>query len=336
MVNHARMIALALGIGACGSSSGSGPSIDDFETQGANAVCAYEVRCGYFIDEATCRANQLFENSVELTTIADVKSGAIKYDSGAAADCLAEDSAATCEYAGFRVASSCSSVFSGTKTAGATCEIDDECVANTTCVALQRSCDRFLSCCPGTCVPRAQVGGACSIAACSADASCADTTMKCTALGSLGGTCYAIDGCVDPLICNIDNATHTGTCVMPAADGGTCDPAVSVPCAVGGQFCNATTLKCTPLPSSGGSCDVSSGCRNGGLCDPTTHLCLPARLAGDACNESMNMFCDPSGLVCVNSVCKLETASTCSTARSAVAPKQITRGDLFRRPYFAR
>ena len=191
---------------------------------------------------------------------------------------------------------------------GGACFFSEECANGGTCTSTQ-GCTTD-QCCAGACVTYTNVaeGGDCSVP----DAVCPSGTI-CAADSATGGyTCQRLPGagapciypsinvgvCARPLYC--DNPIN-GTCKVPVATGGRCDPSVG-----GCEYldrCDPTALVCTPLLPVGSGCGFPTiGCVSYATCDTTTSTCVELTLVGAAC--------DPNGPACLGGTCD-RTTSTC-------------------------
>ncbi len=302
---------------ACGG--GSSLSIDDFLPQLQTSECTAVVDCDEVPDTATCDASLTLESTELETVVAEVKAGIVKYDGGAADECLSFLTSNACTYRGAHATNPCLQVFDGTIAIGGDCLEDEACAGysaqTASCVQTTSTCDRSTSCCPGVCtaVPaKAAAGATCATSNdCDTGLYCSDLTTTCKALvATAGGACEATDGCTDPMFCNEDFQTMMGTCITPAASGATCDPTVELACGDERQHCDATTMKCTDNAAIGAACSTTIPCVADATCDTTSSTCVAIPGPGDACTTTTRCLGD---LQCVSSVCTLpaSTAMTC-------------------------
>ena len=91
-----------------------------------------------------------------------------------------------------------------------------------------------------------------------------------------------------------------GTCTRPASEGETCNPESFIPCAYIDNYCDTTTLVCTPGIAVGGTCDPATRCVPYAFCDNGT--CVQHALQGEACDAQGPRDC-LGELDCVNGIC---------------------------------
>ncbi len=294
---------------ACGGSGSV--SLQDVGAQATTALCAYDVRCGLFPDQATCMGSVVSDLG---QIMSDVQAGKIMYDGVAASECLNGLSASSCSLSGAKNVDqqACKDTFKGTAAAGAPCYTGAECVSqncdfDTTCVT-------STMCCAGTCgvVPIA-AGGACTIAApgstCAAGTSCRaganGAVATCQPLIAVGGACVGSGDCVAGADCTQDTLGH-GTCQQYPREGQTCDPNNGVPCDALSDTCDATSHTCVPLTAVGGACTIDGGgCVFYATCDPNTMKCVAKGGAGSPCTQDSCL----GDLTCGNGVCALPAAA---------------------------
>ncbi|HVV86997.1 MAG TPA: Dickkopf N-terminal cysteine-rich domain-containing protein [Kofleriaceae bacterium] len=328
-MSHSKRIGVflvgALALAACG---GDSISIGDLGEKLVNAECARYARCGVYTSKDACVADARANFS---TIEASVAAGRIKYDGGAAADCLDAFESESCDSTteSARVTPpACDDAIKGAVADGGACFISTECVS--------RSCsvpDCGMACCQGTCdatVAKAAIGASCANADCVDGAFCNDSDV-CAALLAAGQTCQNDDQCGYGLACgnNVcapaanrgdacldgrcsdigDRCDGNMTCVALSGAGGACTTDF------GGVFdcqlplvCNQTTLQCENPPTAGQAC--TTFCANGLFCNDDTHQCEARRANGMACagdGDCQSDFCDQSG---ANPVCAV--TPTCS------------------------
>jgi hypothetical protein len=296
-------------VATCGG--GGSISLQDLGTQAKAAVCAYEVRCGLFPDQASC-VGSVVSNLGQL--MADVNAGKIAYDGVAASECLNVLSTASCSLSGSANVDqhACKDAFKGTAAGGAPCYTGAECISQQCDVV---NCMTSTMCCAGTCsafVVAIAAGGACSIAApgsaCAAGTSCRaganGAGATCQALIAVGGACADSSDCVAGAACKQDTPGH-GTCQPYPREGQACDPNNGLPCDALSDTCDATTHTCVPLTAVGGACSVSGGgCVRYASCDPNSLKCVAKGGAGGPCTQDSCL----GDLACVNAVCALPSA----------------------------
>src|SRR5688572_2868102 len=106
------ILSIGLSVAACGGPDST--SIDDLGPELIDAFCERAVRCGYFADEATCKANLDFDFE---NVVRAVEAGRINYDGEAAAECLDAFRGATCDATSEEARNepdSCDDAFEGT------------------------------------------------------------------------------------------------------------------------------------------------------------------------------------------------------------------------------
>lgn len=218
------LISVLLWLSACGGGDGSGGvsiPIDDLEARVADALCAYEVRCGWAPDKAGCDESTFTRQQL----VADVKAGKVNYDGKAAAACLDLYGALSCKVSEEGLSrlgrtQSCTDAIKGTVSPGGPCVTGEACESQ---VCDWSACTA--ACCAGTCAARILVGGDCSTlgAACADDLFCKrggplDTGI-CAPLIADGEPCTSGDQCAAGRRCNVVMGTSAGTggvCVPPA------------------------------------------------------------------------------------------------------------------------
>ena len=311
------LLGLVVAVAACGGSDGV--SINDFSKQYLDAFCKGEVACGQFPDQATCVGAFQADDMFFLTMQADVASKKVKYDSGQAGSCISEASKGQCTFTGLYPDTNdpCAKIFTGTVATGGACFDSNECADKGVCNATDPNCDPNSMCCAGTCAAApmlAALGQPCQGTGTCADGSyCSPTSNTCTALvATEGGACDDFYACSNPRICNFDfNTMAFTTCYTPAARNATCDPNNIFPCADERDYCDTTTMKCTPLVATGASCGGSNGagCVAYDTCDMTSMMCTANASAGQSCtvDQNGNSNC-LGGLSCTNGRCALPPA----------------------------
>ena len=282
-------------VSVLGCGGGSSVSIDEFQSQALDALCGRAVRCGQYPDLAACDGATFSK----LQVISDVQAGVTRYDGKEAASCLAALRTSACTNSQLSVlADSCNSVFQGTRAAGASCFIDEECASgncNTT------TCLGTANCCAGQCEATVPVGGDCS----AAGAACVDSAFcmtgaspaTCVARIAIGQPCVGFDVCVVGALCQADPATGAMTCKTPPAQGQPC----TTFCDDSRNYCDPTSGTCVPRLALGATCSASSsGCVVYANCTGTPPTCVTRSSVGGPCSSPIDCI---GGISCPNGVC---------------------------------
>lgn len=281
---------------ACG---GGGVELADLGDELIDALCARQVRCGAFTNEADCKVYA----SASLDQIKrSVEAGRVAYDADAAGDCLEAFKSASCDVTSESSRdepAACADAIKGTVIDGGTCFTNQECVSGSCTEA--PTCT--MACCMGTCdATRAEVaiGGTCNgtTGACVEGSFCDSATTTCTALRAVGGACTANSQCGYGLFC-----PEAGTCADAPNRGAACPDQY---CADLGDRCSAATTTCVALAKIGEAC--ASGfaglfdCQQPLTCNQTTLVCGNPPVAGEAC-----LFICATGNYCnANDVCEAQ------------------------------
>jgi hypothetical protein len=247
-----------------------------------DAFCAPLVKCHVFPDIATCEAATPFaETSYILTAVGAAQRGTIHYDPVAAAACVAGlpttcpflldygslGSQTLAAYDLMSLVPACAGVFNGQLAQGASCQISAECGTNGYCNAPNANGCGTNQCCPGTCV---------------------SSSTPPPPQPALGADCSVDPRCPPPAVCD-------GTCIIPPAEGASCNPYANYPCGQLDDYCAladmlATTGTCTKRLTVGLACDstVESGpCYLDEACvgNPMTHIltCAAGGALGGSC-----------------------------------------------------
>jgi len=300
---------------AAGCGGGS-VDINDLGAAVSDSYCQYYVSCGVFSSIDACKA--LFGDSrIDPQLVADVDSGVIKYDGGAAKDCIDALATTSCNPGdqNSRVTpSSCDDAFTGTIGDGGTCYISDECIS--------KNCDKpscSMACCAGTCGPAdpapVAIGQSCEAAPCVDGAYC-DATATCAALLPAGSDCQGDSQCAYGLLC-----LGAGTCQAPAGAGDTCITGGNGPeCGVLGVVCDPTTNTCVGYLAEGAACDPQVGnCQPFTFCDQTTMVCTSYPKVGEACPNNIcapGGFCDQTSQMCLGPQANGHTCTQSSQCQS--------------------
>jgi hypothetical protein len=302
---------VSLSLAACGGPDSV--SIDDLPEDLIDAFCDRAVRCGLFVDEATCKAG-LDVSSVSV--IRAVEAGRADYDGEAAAACIDKLRNAACDNTleENRVQpEECDDAFDGNVADGGACFDDEECVSGECEIP---SCQ--MACCTGACaatIPVPAIGQACPNGVCGDDAFCSEAGT-CTALVANGGAClgnndecsyglYCTEGgtcadapnrgqaCPEGICADIGDRCDGTTCVALSGRGGPCSEGIL------GFFdcqqplaCNQTSLTCVDPPTVGQACEFF--CASGAFCNDAA-TCEATKANGTACesnNECTSLYCD--------------------------------------------
>ncbi len=278
-------IGLVVALAACHSPS---VSFDDAQAAELAANCERFVRCGLYVDEATCETDT--RQVTDQNLAAAVASGAIDYDGAQAKQCFDALAAISCDSttdAARTLPTPCTKIFSGTVADGDPCAFDGECDGQT-CVYPTVCAEG--TCCAGTCqTPTpAAVGGTCQVTKdCMAPAYCS-TDHVCTALGAANDTCFADSECEDGLGCIL--TAFPGICKTLPPLGGACP---DKRCADIGEVCDAT-MTCVAAGLPGAACTTDSDCSPFAPCDQATKQCADLPDVGLPCTGSCvgNAWCD--------------------------------------------
>lgn len=217
----------------------------------------------------------------------------------------------------------CPEVLVGSRTDGAACSFDAQCVGGRCVNAGRHDCS-------GTCATRAPEGGSCDGMenSCVAGLRCLTsdgTTGVCTAgTPAKEGEPCGLFGCAEKLVCVNESATSSvcrarapigdacyqgqcepnahcdstaaytqGTCVAYLPVGSPCSRSASVPpvdfcesgtvCTYGAPGTTGSLKQCNPLSGLGGSCGEAAGCNGADLGCSADHQCVLLGVAGAAC-----------------------------------------------------
>jgi hypothetical protein len=274
--------------------------LDDLPAALEDAVCHFEVRCGMWPDEASCR--EAFDPAAtDVPQLAAyVAADKLGYDAAAAGECLTAYRDAACAWVGGAIgpAAVCDQVFTGTKPADVPCFHDEECTGDSFCET-QACAD---GCCGGVCKAKAApvaIDGDCSAAPCVTGAYCRQDgagTATCTAVAAAGTACTSVDGCGPDGLC------HAGLCVALAADDAACDPDLgAAACAGIDRWCDPASSICARRAAVGDSCASPAQCIEGATCGGGTCVARPG--LGDPCGESATGGGCLGELACLAGVC---------------------------------
>ena len=251
---------------------GSEP-IESFAADKLAALCATAVRCNQIATVSGCLAASLPAFSPQV--VQDVQSGVISYDPQLGYRCIQLILVAPCTTGPSGPdLESCHNAFTGTLPAGASCNLNADCVSGEcTMPGCTSGC-----CPPGTCAPGVEVrnvpvGGACFGSGCAEGEYCLTTSGSsgvCKARVAEGGACSATTFCQSGLICWATSDTTT-VCRRPASAGESCADTNCT--ADGSDDCSAADMICLPAPQAGdpctnGVCGLAFNCVEGACALP--------------------------------------------------------------------
>lgn len=296
-------------VAGCG---GGSVDLEDLPAELESSQCEAAVRCGGMPDDATCAASVEFDGIDVATTEAAVEAGTIKYDGDEARKCVDQFASNDCTFPGLHSQddSPCDRMFTGTIAVGSACNIDLECEGTAFCAAFDPACDPNVACCAGTCtagITIVPLGEACSAQQglfCEANTFCkvgADSAV-CSALGKEGDGCDALDGCEDPLYCNLHAGGEPAVCTKPPGKGADCNIDDLIPCGDAREFCDAATAKCVARLDIGQACAPGTRCVGFAACVSGT--CVADPKAGETCVDRVEPLCLGT-MECANGVCAL-------------------------------
>jgi hypothetical protein len=305
------VLACALFVTGCG-----GVSVNDLKTKDIDALCDRLVRCGAISSKAVCvAAYSQFLDDKQLK--AGVANGSIKYDDGKAGDCIDALSNESCDASSkdARVQpQACTDAIKGNRKQGEMCYFGGQCTSGS-CTPPQ-TCT--MACCAGTCdmdPPAAvAVGQSCEAAPCVDGAYC-DATAVCAALIPEGQACQSSFECSYGTVC-------AGTTTMVCTKA----PKVGDPCLVGtgGNACVVTglrcdsTMHCAQLLDPGATCDPQNNlCKQDLLCDATSLKCTTLPTDGQPCTQACSppdRCVIPQGAQTGTCMPLLSNGSTCTSS----------------------
>ena len=316
-LRFALTLSFAAALAGCGEDS---VSLNDLANAYEDAYCSRLVRCGRYVDAASCK------EALQLSTaeiLASVNAGRTAYDGDKAAACLDALRGASCDVtdADNRAdVPACEEIFRGTVADGGVCFDDDECLSDSCSIP-----DCGMACCAGVCdptvaiTPPAAIGQSCLQVNCVDGAFCDDADI-CIALLPVGSQCDGGGQCTYGLYCS-----ESGTCAdapgrgQPCPDGecsdigDRCDTAIAVPTCVAlakrgeacppgsaGLFacqsplrCSETAMICEAPPAVGAACTFF--CAAGAFCNDAD-VCEAIKADGQPCTSSNecgnDSFCD--------------------------------------------
>jgi len=305
------------GSGAGGAFAGDSVALEELAELAPAPLCAYYDRCYgpliSYLGGPDCVAtfrSELAEGSLTFMA-AGVTAGRLAYDGVQAAECLRALSSLECSTVTSEIVP-CAEMLHGLVTAGNACSLTEECAEGLFC-ALDTAC-------PGTCQPRAAIGGPClAHEDCAEGLACDFSAQLCVAATPEGGICSTGDSgeapCVAGTFCDAATGTCTGSAgLYDGAEGEACgyevtqfcgrdlfcvaDPGVSL--AEGGH-CTSTGF------GAGAACRASTpeACPEGSYCaipdDATDGTCQP--LPGEGAPCTVDESC-ARGLACVTDTCR--------------------------------
>jgi hypothetical protein len=271
----------------------SAPELQQLPPQMAEMLCGVYERCfGALFDVflledcAELAERRLVQGGFSRIQSA-VETGSVDYDPSQVEGCRGAYEALECGELLNRNLEACQGVFKGTLQAGEECEIDEECVGDSVCLALDS--------CPGVCAPRQ----------------------------TAGEPCTSDDQCADGLVCSV----VTELCVAPRAEGETCEGGVEAQCTPGllclgadeetGRVGTCRTVDGLFVALEGGDCDILQGplCQVGLSCvlvqlsvtgNSIAGTCAAAVGSGEDCALAVPSQC-PEGEYCAINAADLLT-----------------------------
>lgn len=168
----------------------------------------------------------------------------------------------------------------------------------------------------GTCLGRGKAGDACTVFSfgdtnCQIDLYCdaSGANPVCASRLATGAACSSFDACQDGLDClglDLGNGT-AGKCGAFLDVGGSCDStSPESGCPFGDTLCDATSMKCRAIGTTGDDCTNTQYCRGGLYCDAKS-MCSPQAAFGAICVPPAGTDPDP----CNAGTCDA-TAMTCT------------------------
>ncbi len=311
MIKHLLWVTCVCLAAACGG-GGGGISPGDLADEIEGAQCDFLVKCEGTADRATCDASVSVSGTEFNNLLEAIDRGTIKYDSGAAKECADFIGGGSCEFGGFHTDNPCDDIFEGTVAVGGACFVSLECAGNGECDQNDQTCDPDVACCPGTCVAgptESAIGGPCDddLHFCAFNSFCKTTDTgapgTCTALiPNEGAACTDIDACANPMYCNINFTTGSGTCKKAPSSGATCNRTTDLlPCADSRDYCDPATSKCVRNAAVSAACGNGISCVDYASC--VNSVCVADPKAGENCVVD-GQDCTGS-LECVNGKCSL-------------------------------
>ncbi|HTQ07052.1 MAG TPA: hypothetical protein VMI54_24510 [Polyangiaceae bacterium] len=295
--------------GGSGATSGSGGiALDALPDAYAKAYCDVVARCfgAYYgivtayEDCETITAERLRQSGLDALSAA-VDAGTVDYHADKVQACLDATEAKACSDLTERGSDACEAAITGTRAAGESCELDEECVGSLICDVKDA--------CPGTCVERYSAGLPCgSDDQCADGLVCSQVNAHCVKPAESGEACGGgVEAqCDAGLLCQGDDKSKMmpGQCVTVDSvtlgnEGDACDPSSIALCATG-LSCVLTAVspalgwQCQKPGDAGATCGLGlpEDCPVGQYCPVTTAdvvamtltaKCTPLPAAGEAC-----------------------------------------------------
>lgn len=212
------------------------------------------------------------------------------YDPAQGAACVTGMGALTCAdmfgQGGVALPAACSGSITGTVGTGGTCYDSENCQAGF-CTT------DFISTCPGTCQPFAQLSGSCANAQCATGLTCDAGT--CQTAADVNGACPCRDG----LWCDSSGGLP-GVCKAPQTSGA-CNTQNLDQCAAGYVCVGTPSTTCQPMVGLGGDCTAGDSlCGLGYLCAANTCVSWP----------DVGADCSTTG-VCIGGYCDFLGTQKC-------------------------
>lgn len=283
-----RRFGFCLAAAACSSPSSS-VGVNDLPDALAGAECALAVRCGTMPDMQTCLAAAFPGRAVGLHRLqADVAAHRVRYDSGAAGECVDTIAGLSCDVSlhGSPLEDACRPTFTGSIVPGQPCGVDDECASHECDTG---DCAQSRACCSGTCqaVPAPIApGGDCGAphAKCAGDAYCRrnDAGDTCAPRVPIGHACDDLDACSGSAICDLSPDGGAGACAALPDEGQACRADAFLACARSDDYCDSDSRRCTRRKGDDAPCRDHGECLGwlhcyGGHCGALPH-------AGERCD----------------------------------------------------
>jgi hypothetical protein len=309
---------LAVGAGACSSSSSkTTPPGGDAATMSVSEFCnAFMTANNVLLNRCVGGAEATWAEELPAeyacpSLEAAVAAGRVAYHASLAESCLNAFPTLSCADL-FVGPMTCEGPLAGTVANGATCFGDGDCSVSSYC----RGSGYGQSSCEGKCAPLLAPGAACTpIEECAIGYTCSTNGICITdihPLASEGQSCALLPPTKPSIQCGPGlSCNHASFLCGPTVQlGGACVPGEGL-CETF-TFCDATTRKCVPDPSAGGTCGLSS---MGEIMECLPHLycnlpsamsetgtCSALGASGDACTGNYQ---------CVSGFCAVAT-DTCT------------------------
>lgn len=302
-----------------GCEEDSEPGIDatEFAQAQREALCDYQVRCGFSSSRDAC-LDAVERDRGTIQAIGGIAIERVEYDPQAALAYveLLEEIGCEATIANRReVETAWAEVLVGTVAAGDGCFADAEC-AGEGAICDQTGCGGGQVCCEGTCaeVQTLSLGAACPLfpvdtdrltAFCEDTAYCAPpaddgsgeppTMGTCQPRGDNGAVCDRNEACLDGQRCD------SGSCFVLSAAGEQCNPTLSSgSCVDHNQVCDMGSSTCVDAPGNGEPC-VFGRCMQYAVC--VEEVCVARPGLGESCEGTPPCQGD---LQCRDGVCEDE------------------------------